>query len=238
MRPIDRRAFLGRGLGALAGSTLAPGWLAAAAQAPSKRRERALVVVELFGGNDGLNTLVPFADERYHALRPLLALPRERCLALDETQGLHPSLARLREWYGRGHVALRRGVGYPEPNLSHFTSRDIWSCARTSSLPSAEGWLWGARGGEGEPALLALGNDSAPPLARGIAGTALAVHALSDLDLDQPGTLEGPESAAQRSASRRRTAVYSHSISPRGAPARASKAARRAADSGPSSVPG
>jgi uncharacterized protein (DUF1501 family) len=199
MKPLDRRAFLGRGLGALAGSALAPGWLSAAARLRPERGARALVVVELFGGNDGLNTLVPFADERYHALRPLLALPRERCLALDETQGLHPSLARLREWYGRGHVALRRGVGYPEPNLSHFTSRDIWSCARTGSLPSADGWLWGARGAD-EPGLLALGNDSAPPIARGQAGTALAVRALADFHLGQPGALDGPESAARRAA--------------------------------------
>ncbi|HVS18768.1 MAG TPA: hypothetical protein VMT18_09230, partial [Planctomycetota bacterium] len=93
MSALDRRAFLGRGLGALAGAALAPSWLGAAARSLGSG-ERALIVVELFGGNDGLNTLVPFADDRYRAARPLLALARAECLALDETQGLHPSLGR------------------------------------------------------------------------------------------------------------------------------------------------
>lgn len=200
MKPLDRRAFLGRGLGALAGAALAPSWLAAAARTPLARGERALVVLELFGGNDGLNTLVPFEDDDYRRLRPLLGLSRERCLPLteaDATQGLHPSLARLRERFGRGQVALVRGVGYPEPNLSHFTSRDIWSCARTSSLPAAEGWLWNARSGA-EPALLAFGNDSAPPIARGHGGAALSIPELADFHLGATGGLDPAEAAARR----------------------------------------
>lgn len=199
MSALDRRAFLGRGLGALAGAALAPSWLSAASRALGAG-ERTLIVVELFGGNDGLNTLVPFADDRYRAARPLLGLARSECLALDEIQGLHPSLARLRGWYDEGALALVRGVGYPEPNLSHFTSRDIWSCARTSSLPSAEGWLWSARAAGTESALLALGNDAAPPIARGLDGAGLAVRDLYAFHLDAPGALDGDESRARRAA--------------------------------------
>lgn len=202
MRALDRRAFLGRGLGALAGAALAPSWLAAAARASAAPGARALVVLELFGGNDGLNTLVPFEDDDYRRLRPLLGLSRASCLPLgeiDETQGLHPSLARLRERFGRGQVALVRGVGYPEPNLSHFTSRDIWSSARTHSVPSADGWLWGARGG-GDPALLALGNDTAPPIARGASGAALSIPELADFHLGSAGAMDPSEDAARRAA--------------------------------------
>ncbi|HVS19537.1 MAG TPA: DUF1501 domain-containing protein, partial [Planctomycetota bacterium] len=151
-------------------------------------------------GNDGLNTLVPFADDRYRAARPLLALARAECLALDETQGLHPSLGRMRAWYDQGCVALQRGVGYPEPNLSHFTSRDIWSCARTSSLPSAEGWLWNAHADGGESALLALGNDAPPPIARGTSGAGLAVYDLANFHLHASRSLEPAEAAARRAA--------------------------------------
>jgi len=196
---LDRRAFLGRGLGAMAGAALAPSWLSAAARALGAG-PRALIVVELFGGNDGLDTLIPFGDDRYRAARPLLGRGKSDCLALDEIQGLHTSLARLRGWYDQGAVALVRGVGYPEPNLSHFTSRDIWSCARTSSLPSAEGWMWSARGSGGEAALLALGNDAAPPMVRGARGAGLAVYDLREFHLDVPGALEAGEAAARRAA--------------------------------------
>ncbi len=197
MRPFDRRAFLGRGLGTIAGAALAPTWLHAAAR-ERRTNERALVVLELAGGNDGLNTLAPFGDPLYRKLRPLIGLSRDQCLSVDDFQGLHPSLGLLHGWYQRGMVAVRRGVGYAEPNLSHFLSRDIWSCARTSALPSAEGWLWGARAPDDALALLALGCDNASPIARGGNGSALAIGDLAQFHLDTPGAIEAGEAASRR----------------------------------------
>ncbi len=199
MKHFDRRMFLGGGLSTLAGAARLPGWLAAAAQGKLSG-ERALVVLELAGGNDGLNTLVPFSDDNYRRLRPMIGIPREQCLTLDDNQGLHPSLARLREWYERGCVAVQRGVGYPRPNLSHFVSRDIWSCARTDELLAAEGWLWGASADEDALALMALGCDNASPIARGQGGCALAINNLAAFRLDLPSALEDREISARKDA--------------------------------------
>jgi len=100
--------------------------------------DRTLVVVELGGGNDGLNTVVPFADPAYKALRPTLGVAD--AIALDDTIGLHPKLVKLASRYQAGHVAIVEGVGYPDPNLSHFASLGYW----WSGIPGesgSTGWL-------------------------------------------------------------------------------------------------
>ncbi len=100
-----------------------------------------LVLVELQGGNDGLNTVIPFADAAYYALRPQLAIPRAQVLALDAATGLHPALQPLLALWQSGELAIVQGVGYPEANLSHFRSIEIWDTASRSSEYLSDGWL-------------------------------------------------------------------------------------------------
>lgn len=130
---MDRRTFL-LGAGAL---SVAPASRGAAAQTP----QRTLILVELKGGNDGLNTLVPYADPLYRQFRPGIGLTRERVVQLDERVGLHEKLAPLMEsWKGRD-LAILQGVGYPYPNRSHFRSIEIWDTASAASQTLSEGWI-------------------------------------------------------------------------------------------------
>ncbi|MBK8323150.1 MAG: DUF1501 domain-containing protein [Betaproteobacteria bacterium] len=130
---MDRRHFLA---GLSAASLLALSG-PARAQAPRKL----LILVELKGGNDGLNTLVPFADPAYRRLRPRLAIGRDDALRLDDERGLHPSLESLMPAWSAGELALVQGLGYPDPNLSHFRSIEIWDTASRSDEYLDEGWL-------------------------------------------------------------------------------------------------
>jgi len=102
---------------------------------------RILLLVELKGGNDGLNTLVPYADPKYRELRPVLGVARERVLQLDERVGLHEKLEPLMESWKSRDCAILQGVGYPNPNRSHFRSIEIWDTASASSQKLSEGWI-------------------------------------------------------------------------------------------------
>lgn len=119
---------------------------------------RILLLVELKGGNDGLSTLIPYADPLYHKLRPGLGVPRERTLPLDEHVGLHEKLAPLMEAWKGGDLAIVQGVGYANPNRSHFRSIEIWDTASAASQTLAEGWV--ARAFEGSRLPPGLGVDS------------------------------------------------------------------------------
>ncbi len=102
---------------------------------------KVLILIELQGGNDGLNTVIPYLDPAYYSLRPQLAIARDAVLPLDERGGLHPALQPLLSlWQGR-ELALIQGVGYPEANLSHFRSIEIWETASRSNEYLREGWL-------------------------------------------------------------------------------------------------
>jgi uncharacterized protein (DUF1501 family) len=100
-----------------------------------------LVLVELKGGNDGLNTVVPYADAAYYDLRPRLAIPREQVLQLDQRIGLNPALEPLMPLWREGELAIVQSVGYPGANLSHFRSIEIWDTASRSNEYLSEGWL-------------------------------------------------------------------------------------------------
>ena len=102
---------------------------------------RILLLVELKGGNDGLNTLVPYADAKYRELRPAIGVPRERVIQLDEKVGLHEKLQPLMESWKAGDLAIVQGVGYPYPNRSHFRSIEIWDTASASNQTLSEGWI-------------------------------------------------------------------------------------------------
>lgn len=159
-RLLDRRSLL-RGATALGGLALLPGGVRAGIRFASpplgERSEDSnlLLVLELSGGNDGLNTVVPYGDDLYAANRQVNRIPTDGLLVLDEYRGLNPLLARHRELWDRGELAIVEGVGYPEPNRSHFTSLDIWHSASREGRLAGSGWvgrLLGALGGSaGQP---------------------------------------------------------------------------------------
>src|SRR5262245_3320730 len=106
-----------------------------------RRWDRILVLVELKGANDGLNTVIPYADPLYRQLRGSLAIARERVVQLDPRVGLHPSLKGLGESWQAHDLAIVQGIGYPYPNRSHFRSIEIWDTASASSQTLTEGWI-------------------------------------------------------------------------------------------------
>ena len=142
---INRREFLQRGL---AGATLLataptlPGFLTRTALAATReRRQRCLVVVQLTGGNDGLNTVIPYADDRYHRARPTLRVGENEVLRLSDTLGLHPDLAGFRTLFDDGLLGIVNNVGYPNPDRSHFRAMDIWHTADPALKATDDGWL-------------------------------------------------------------------------------------------------
>lgn len=109
--------------------------------APAVNRQRVLVLIELAGGNDGLNTVVPFADDAYYRARPGIAIPRDQVLKLDDYCGLHPALDGLKALFDAGQLSVLNGIGYPQPDRSHFRSMDIWHSAISERDDTREGWL-------------------------------------------------------------------------------------------------
>ena len=102
--------------------------------------DRTLIVVQMAGGNDGLNTVIPFADPLYHQMRPTLGVPDTKVIHLDTRLGLHPNLAPLKQIWDAGHMAIVEGVGYPNQSLSHFQAMDIWQTLDLNGTGS-QGWL-------------------------------------------------------------------------------------------------
>jgi len=136
---MKRRDFL-KAVGAA--PVIAAGSTSVLAQhAAPPRYGNLLVLIELKGGNDGLNTLVPYADEAYYALRPRLAIARDQVLQLDQHVGLHPALKDLLPLWQARELAIVQSVGYPAANLSHFRSIEIWDTASRSDEYLGEGWI-------------------------------------------------------------------------------------------------
>lgn len=103
--------------------------------------QRLLILVELKGGNDALNMLVPYRDPLYYSLRPQIAIARDRVLQLSDAAGLHPSMQAMMPLWQSGELALVQGLGYPQGNLSHFRSIEIWDTASRSDEYLQQGWL-------------------------------------------------------------------------------------------------
>ncbi len=136
MSDFSRRDVL-KGGGVIAIGLMAPPWLSAIAKADMLRQakggkvdpDNVLVVCQFSGGNDGLNTVIPYADKQYYTLRPTLGIADSAVLKLDEHMGLHPSLTGLSDLFKQGKVAIVQNTGYPQPNRSHFKSMEIWQSA-------------------------------------------------------------------------------------------------------------
>src|SRR5262249_10789392 len=140
---FTRRQFLThtlKGASLVALSSVVPQFVARTALAAAPGKDNILVVLEMSGGNDGLNTVIPYADDLYHKARPTLHQTRDTVIRLDDHVGLHPGMQRLQAMRGQGQLAVVQGVGYPNPERSHFEAMDIWQ----SGDPKREmkgGWL-------------------------------------------------------------------------------------------------
>src|SRR5262245_19481712 len=137
--------------------------------------DRTLVVITLYGGNDGLATVVPFADGAYHDARSGMSYTGEQVLHLDDATGLNPSLKGMKKLYDAKQMAVIRGVGYPKPDRSHFRSMDIWQTAQPAR-PGNTGWLgrWLDTAG-GDPRLAVSFEPVLPPVLAGATGAGAAV---------------------------------------------------------------
>ncbi len=146
-----------------------------AADTPLVPGSAILVLVTLYGGNDGINTVIPYADPAYHDARPELAYAPADVLRLDDSLGLNPALKGLAELWRRDNLAIVRGAGYPQPDRSHFRSMDIWQTA-SPSRPSHTGWLGRWLDATGDDPVRAVNIGAVlPPLAVGSKATAAAL---------------------------------------------------------------
>ncbi len=134
---MKRRDFL-KLTGAVSAASVAPSVMALPA---SNKNNKVVVLVHLEGGNDGLNTLIPYTNPDYYALRPKLAIPANKVIPLDAKMGMHASLGGLKPLWDKGEMAWLQGVGYNQADRSHFRSIDIWESASSSNEYSKTGWL-------------------------------------------------------------------------------------------------
>ena len=157
--PISRRDFLLRSAGFVSVSAMVPRWAVAGTKmfeesVGAAAANRTLVVLELMGGNDGLNTVVPYTDPAYPVARSRIGIPQGSVLPLDSRLGLNPVMTGLKALWDKNRVAVLENVGYPNSSLSHFSSRDIWHTA-DPTLAQRRGWL-------GRWADAAIGNNANP----------------------------------------------------------------------------
>ncbi len=151
---MTRREFIHKGLTIVAVGATAPSFLTRTALAmanpfdiaqvtsrPGVPDDNVLVVVQMGGGNDGLNTIVPFNDDAYYRARPRLAVPKNEVIRVNGDHGFHPRMAKLKEMLDRGNLAVVQGVGYPNPSRSHFKSMEIWQTADPDGRAMRVGWI-------------------------------------------------------------------------------------------------
>jgi uncharacterized protein (DUF1501 family) len=182
---LSRRDILKRSA-LLALAPAVPGFLARTARAAVPQRDgRVLVVIQLDGGNDGVNTVVPFADEGYARHRRTLRLSKDRLVKVDDRVGLHPSLANFGKLLEAGQLVIAQGVSYPNPSRSHFRSMATWHTARLDPEEhKGPGWLGRGLDAAGKGASALLVGAGPPPVAiRGRRSTASAIERPEDFSL-------------------------------------------------------
>lgn len=142
----------------------------------SSKRDKALVVIQLSGGNDCLNTVIPYNEGLYYDFRPSVRIEPDQVLKLNSELGLNPNMAAVKRLWDEGKVAVINGIGYPNPNRSHFRSMDIWHTAEPTKV-ATEGWLGRAvkdMDPRGENVLTAINFGRGLPRALGCRGVPVA----------------------------------------------------------------
>ena len=140
------------------------------------KHDPALVVIQLSGGNDYLNTVVPYEEGLYYDYRPTVNIPQDKVLPIDNGLGFNPDMAPIKELWDQGNVAVINGIGYPNPNRSHFRSMDIWHTAEPDDI-ATEGWLGRAireMDPSGENVLTGVNFGRGLPRALGVRGVPVA----------------------------------------------------------------
>ncbi len=213
MAAPSRREFLqqlsGATLLATAGSL--PRFLARSALAATAGTDqRILVVVQLSGGNDGLNTVVPVGDDRYHRARPSLRIEPQRALKLNETLALHPDMPGFKRLFDEARLSVIMNVGYPNPDRSHFRSMDIWHTASDAPERAADGWLGrvvdrlapagGSSAGISVPAALHLDSESLPLALKSATHAVPSIRSIDAFQLQQQDAGVEQAIAADRDA--------------------------------------
>src|SRR6185437_10902934 len=192
-----RRDFLQSSL--LGFGATAPAFLGRTAlAAPASKKETVLVVVQLTGGNDGLNTVIPYKNAEYYKLRPNLAIPKDQVKGIGKDLGLHPACAALARLFNdQSAMCVVQGVGYPNPSQSHFRSMDIWQAGSTAETVT-DGWIGKALKAKPSPAFhLAAGNETAPLALTGAPVRVPSVASLDDFQLKMAAA-NGADKAAQK----------------------------------------
>jgi uncharacterized protein (DUF1501 family) len=189
---LDRRDFLKYSALAVAATSGMPGFLArAAAQAGGTKT---LVVIQLTGGNDGLNTLIPYSNGAYYAARPNIAIPKKDVLTLTPDLGMHPSLKPLMGLWDAGHLAWMENVGYPNPNRSHFASMAIWHTADPAQA-QAEGWIGRIAEKIGDPFCASNVGGTTPQALRASEFSLPSIDAVDNFQVKLPAGLDDAFSA-------------------------------------------
>jgi len=208
---LTRRDFLHR-TSLISLTPLVPSLFGNIANAASATADaRALVVIQLDGGNDGINTIVPFGDDAYGRNRSALRLDSEKLHRLNDHVGLHPQMKAAKQLFDDGRLTIVQGVGYPNPNRSHFESMRIWQTARFDAEDrNGYGWIGRALDTDdiplapGQPAMIYVGSEQAPVALWGRRSEAASVSTIADLSLPFsarpliPGSTSGfaPEASA------------------------------------------
>jgi uncharacterized protein (DUF1501 family) len=236
---LSRRALL-RTSALLSLAPVVPAFLSRTARAARAERDgRVLVILQLDGGNDGINTVVPFGDEGYKEHRRELRLPTDRLLKVADGLGLHPSMRGAADLLESGRLAIVQGVGYPNPDRSHFESMTIWQTA-TPGRPGGDvmGWLGRALDagplGHG-PAAIHVGDEAMPRALTARRATSASFADASDLALALPAPpkADGPaEGDLAAFVNRTVTGAYATAAELEAATARGADASARYPDTG------
>ena len=185
-RALHRRDFLKLGVGAGIGLTVSPWGLPAAwgsVRGASMESSRRLVVLELTGGNDALNMLVPYGDDAYHRARPQLRFKKSQLHVVNDMYGYHPSMEALYRWHEEGALCVVEGVGYDNPDRSHFRSLDIWHSAHPEEDHPQTGWIGRAADDIQEPFALRIGSHDVPLLLRSRRSSTPTLVSMEDYEM-------------------------------------------------------
>jgi uncharacterized protein (DUF1501 family) len=202
---FSRRQFLTRALQSsplLAIGSVVPQFLANTARAAEKDKDTVLVVIEMTGGNDGLNTVIPYGDDLYHKYRPTLGYKKDQVVRLNDHLGLNPGMrGGFRQMWDQGQLAVVQGVGYPNPERSHFESMDIWQTA-DPRRQIQNGWLGRSvselQGQGGFVPILHVGGGRQPLAVQGTPGGAVSINDRQNFKLELGGGSDDQKKARRK----------------------------------------
>jgi uncharacterized protein (DUF1501 family) len=170
-----------------------PAFVVKAVQAATKENtsNRKLVIIQLDGGNDGINTVIPFADDGYAKYRAKLRIRTDEVFKINDDVGLHPAMRGARDLLDEGSLAIVQGVGYPNPSRSHFRSMAIWHTARLGQQARVNAYGWAGEALDGAPQqagadAIYVGDEAIPIALRGRRSVAASLRSVGDLQMDLP----------------------------------------------------